>query len=86
MADIFFTISIVLVGAGAVLSAVRLLRGPSAADRAVALDAITLISMPIMVGAAVASGRVIYLDVALVYSLLAFLGVMSLARYLDRGI
>jgi multicomponent Na+:H+ antiporter subunit F len=63
-----------------------LLAGPTAADRAVALDVLTLIFMPAMVGVAVLADRSIYLDVALVYGLLSFLGVMSLARYIDRGL
>jgi multicomponent Na+:H+ antiporter subunit F len=31
-------------------------------------------------------GRHIYLDVALVYALLSFLGVIAVARYLERGL
>ncbi len=78
--------AMVLAGAGVFLAATRLFRGPTAADRAVALDVMTLIFTPAMVGYAVLSGRVIYLDVALVYALLSFLGVIALARYLDRGL
>ncbi len=72
--------------AAVVLSMLRMFRGPTATDRAVALDVVTLVLMPTMVGLAVFTGRVIYIDVALVYGLLSFLGVMSLARYLDRGL
>lgn len=77
----------VFLAAGAVLlAASRLFRGPTAADRAVALDVLTLVFTPVMVGYAVISGRAVYLDVALVYALLSFLGVIALARYLDRGL
>lgn len=69
-----------------VLAVFRLLKGPDIPSRAVALDVLTLITMPLMVALAVVSGRAIYLDVALVYGILAFLGVVSLARYYDRGI
>ena len=75
-----------LAAAGVLLAAIRLFRGPTAADRAVALDVLTLVVTPIMVGYAVLSGRSAYLDVALVYALLSFLGVIALARYLDRGL
>ena len=75
-----------LAAAGVLLAAIRLFRGPTAADRAVALDVLTLVVTPIMVGYAVLSGRSVYLDVALVYALLSFLGVIALARYLDRGL
>ena len=73
-------------GAGILLATWRLLKGPDAPNRAVALDVLTLITMPLLVGLAVMNDRAIYLDVALVYAVLAFLGVVALARYYDRGI
>lgn len=75
-----------LAGAGMLLALIRLLKGPNIPSRAVALDVLTLITMPVMVGLAITSGRVIYLDVALVYGILSFLGVISLARYFDQGV
>lgn len=78
--------ALVFAGAGLILATLRLLKGPDAPNRAVALDVLTLIAMPLMIGAAIYSGRKIYLDVALVYAVLAFLGVVALARYYDRGI
>jgi multicomponent Na+:H+ antiporter subunit F len=78
--------ALIFAGAGLVLAAWRMLRGPDAPNRAVALDVMTLITTPLMVGVAMASGRAIYLDVALVYAVLAFLGVVALARYYERGL
>ncbi len=86
MADTILLIALVLAAGAVLLAVLRLLRGPTAADRAVALDVMTLVFVPGMVALAVFSGRKIYLDVALVYGVLSFLGVMSLARYFDRGI
>ncbi len=86
MADNILLIALVLAAGAVLLAVLRLLRGPTAADRAVALDVMTLVFVPGMVALAVFSGRKIYLDVALVYGVLSFLGVMSLARYFDRGI
>lgn len=79
-------LAIFLVAGAVLLAATRLFRGPTAADRAVALDVLTLVFTPVMVGYAVISGRAVYLDVALVYAVLSFLGVIALARYLDRGL
>jgi len=79
-------VALVLAGAGILLSLWRLVRGPCPATRAVALDTLTLITMPLMVGLAVWTGRGIYVDVALVYGVLSFLGVLSIARYCDRGV
>ncbi len=70
----------------AVLAFARVLAGPSAADRTVGLDGMTIISISIIAFIAVVSGRVIYIDVALVYGLVSFLGVVAVARYLERGL
>ncbi len=86
MVDNILLIALALAAGAVLLAVIRLLRGPTAADRAVALDVMTLVFVPAMVALAVVSGRKIYLDVALVYGVLSFLGVMSLARYFDKGI
>ena len=55
-------------------------------DRIVAIDTLTVISIGLIVLYAHLSGRFVYLDVALVYGLLSFLGVLATARYLEKGI
>ena len=86
MADLILELALVLAGIGVLLASYRLLKGPCPPSRAVALDVLTLITIPLLVGAAVMTGRAIYLDVALVYGLLSFLGVVSLARYFEKGV
>ncbi len=86
MADAVAWALLGLMGAGTLLSFVRLMLGRTVADRAVALDAATLITTNVMVLSALLSGRSFLLDVALVYAVLSFLGVLALARYLDGGI
>lgn len=44
----------------------------------------TIISLSGIAMFACCFGRVIYLDVALVYGILSFLGVIALARYLEK--
>ncbi len=85
MADLLLTLA-GLAAAGAFLLALyRFVAGPHAVDRVVAFDVLTVISVTGIVLAALASGREIYLDVALVYALLSFLGVIVAARYLEGG-
>jgi multicomponent Na+:H+ antiporter subunit F len=79
-------LALVLGAAAALLSTYRLMKGPGAASRAVAMDVLTLITMPMMAGLALWMHRAIYVDVALVYAILSFLGVTALARYADRGV
>lgn len=74
-----------LAGVAFLLALVRFLKGPTAADRVVAFDVLTIISITGIVLLALLGGREIYLDVALVYALLSFLGVIVVARYLERG-
>jgi multicomponent Na+:H+ antiporter subunit F len=75
-----------LVGVAFLLALYRFFKGPSSADRIVAFDVLTIISVTAIALVAVAEGRGIYLDVALVYALLSFLGVIVVARYLERGL
>lgn len=79
-------LSLVLAAAAALLAVWRLLKGPGPFDRAVAMDVLCLVTMPMMAALALYTGRGIYLDVALVYAVLSFLGVTALARYADRGL
>ncbi len=74
-----------LIGLGLVLSFLRMLSGPTAPDRAVAVDTMTTIIVASLVLLGFILGRYVYLDVALVYSLISFIGLVALARFLERG-
>jgi len=83
------TIAIVflsIIGFGIFLSLLRMLIGPTASDRAVAVDTITTTVVALLVILGLVFERFIYLDVSLVYSLLAFVGLVALARLLEKGI
>lgn len=86
MAETIYLIAAALVLAGIVIAFMRLVAGPTSADRAVALDAMTALSITLITYLAAVLGRVIYLDVALVYALISFIGVVAIARYLERGL
>ncbi len=86
MAEILFTVALILMCGGLIMGLIRLLMGPTAADRTVALDVMTIISMSIMCLAAVFFKRIIYIDTAFVYGLISFIGVITIARYLERGL
>ena len=67
------------------LTGVRLVLGPSLADRVVALELIALIAVAIMVVYAIQVGRPAFMDVALVLALTAFMATVGFARFLERG-
>lgn len=71
---------------GLVLALVRLLRGPTLADRIVAVDMLTILAVVLIALYAHVAGRSAYLDVGLVYGLLSFLSVLAIARFMDRGL
>lgn len=86
MAELLIYVSAVLTGLAFLLALYRFFAGPSPADRVVAFDVLTIISVTAIVLIALVAARGIYLDVALVYGLLSFLGVIVIARYLERGL
>jgi multicomponent Na+:H+ antiporter subunit F len=78
---------LVIIFGACLFCALRAALGPTAPDRVVAIDAL----VSLMIGALVLLGvyyrAPIYLDVALVYAFLAFLGTLAIAKYLEgRGI
>ncbi len=86
LADIILNIAAVFITIAIVLASIRLIIGPSIADRIVALDSLTIISISLIVFIALFSGRVIFLDVAMIYAILSFTGVIAVARYIEGGL
>lgn len=65
---------------------IRFIKGPSLVDRVVAFDSMTITSLVVIGVIAFLSNRAIYFDVAVVYGLLSFLGVIIVAKYIQRGL
>ncbi len=86
MANTLFTIAMLIVGLSFLLVTVRFLLGPSVVDRVVALDVLTLSSIGLIVLLAHFLDRVIYVDVSIVYAILSFIGVIVIAKYLERSL
>jgi multicomponent Na+:H+ antiporter subunit F len=85
MVDLLIYLAAALAGVAFLLALGRFVRGPSAADRVIAFDVMTIAAITGIVFSALTLERSIYLDVALVYALLSFLGVIVVARYLEGG-
>ncbi|HHE38411.1 MAG TPA: cation:proton antiporter [Candidatus Cloacimonetes bacterium] len=86
MVEIILNISFGITIVALLLAFIRMIIGPTVADRVVSLDVMTIISISIIVYIGSLAGRIIYLDVAMVYALISFLGVVAVARYLERGL
>lgn len=79
-------IYLLLIAVATLLSMYRVFRGPTTVDRLVAVDIMTIITTGLMVLFALYYRRAIFLDVALVYAILAFVGVIAFARYMEGGL
>lgn len=78
-------IILVLLSVAIFLAFSRLARGPSLADRVVALDLITSLVVGVIAIYAVATDEPVYLDIALVLALITFLGTVAFARFIEKG-
>lgn len=74
-----------ILAAAAVLVCVRLLRGPSLADRVASLDLLVVILIAKAGVWTVATGDSWYLDAALVLAVLGFVATVAFARFMERG-
>lgn len=73
----------ILVLAAALMLA-RVVRGPSTAERIVALDAILVVIVCGIVVLAARTDSSVFLDLAVVAALLGFAGTVTVARFIER--
>lgn len=62
----------------------RLAKGPVAADRVIAMDLMSMLVVVFLVVLSIYTGKTTYLDVAIAYACIAFLGTIALARFIHR--
>jgi multicomponent Na+:H+ antiporter subunit F len=74
----------VMIGVALLLVFVRLARGPSLSDRVIALDLMAVLAVSLIAMVAFEADQPIFLDAAIVLALVAFLGTVAFARYLER--
>ena len=85
MVNTIFSIAMLIIGLSFLLVIVRFLKGKSVADRVVALDVLTISSIGLIVLLAHFLDRGIYIDVSIVYAILSFIGVIIVAKYLEKS-
>ena len=64
----------------------RFLKGPTLADRVIAFDVMNIIGVSLLVLLSLYFQRSLYLDIALVFGLIGFLGTTIFGRYIEKGI
>jgi multicomponent K+:H+ antiporter subunit F len=68
-----------------ILAGWRLLRGPTLADRILALDTLYVNSVALLVLIGIHFGTVIFFEAALIIAMMGFVSTVALAKYLLRG-
>ena len=86
MVSLLLNIALVLIVLSMLISLIRFIVGPEAVDRLVSFDVLTISSIALIGIVSFTAGRIIYLDIALVYGLLSFIGLIIVAKYLEKGL
>ncbi len=66
-------------------AAFRLLHGPRAQDRVLAMDALYVNAMLLLLVFGIGSGTTLYFEIALAIGLMGFVATVALAKFLMRG-
>ena len=85
MMNLALNIAFALVAAAFVLSFLRLLKGPDATDRILALDTLYINAIAILVLLGIHLACPLYFEAALLIALMGFVGTVALAKFLLRG-
>lgn len=64
----------------------RAIKGPTIPDRVVAVDAMTTVIVVMLGVYSFVQESVFFMDVALVLAVIAFVGTVTIAKYLDEGV
>jgi multicomponent K+:H+ antiporter subunit F len=83
--DAALTAAQVLLGLAMACATVRLLRGPRAQDRVLALDTLYVNAMLLMLTYGMRDASAVYFEAALVIAVLGFVSTAAAAKFLLRG-
>ena len=83
--DIAVAVSAAMLLAAVVCAGLRIVRGPAAPDRVVALDMLSVLGVAAVGVAVVVSGSVAFIDIALGVALVGFLATVAFAGFIERG-
>jgi multicomponent Na+:H+ antiporter subunit F len=78
------TVAFLMLSGAMALTFLRLVRGPTLPDRVIALDLFAVLSSAFLTIYAIDTNQEVFLDVAIVLALIAFLGTVAFALYIER--
>lgn len=85
MLNVALTISLAAIVGALVLNLYRLLRGPDAVDRIIALDTLYINTIALLIVLGIRLDTTLYFEVALLIALVGFVSTVALCKYLLRG-
>ena len=85
MIELATNLGITVLGVTSILTLIRLMLGPTVADRIAAADNIFLNGLAIIVLLGIRFGTSMYLDPALIIAAVFFIGTVSLCKFWLRG-
>lgn len=78
-------LTIALISLAVLLNIYRLVKGPDAPDRILALDTLYINAIALILLFGMILGTRLYLEAALLIAVMGFVGTVALAKYLKRG-
>ena len=85
MITIALYLTIGMVTLAVVLNVYRLIKGPDAPDRVLALDTLYINAIALIILLGITLGTRMYLESALLIAVMGFVGTVAMAKYLKRG-
>ncbi|MFL1454779.1 K+/H+ antiporter subunit F [Marinobacter sp. GN3S48] len=85
MITVALYITIAMVMLAALLNVYRLIKGPDAPDRVLALDTLYINAIALIILLGITLGTRMYLEAALLIAVMGFVGTVAMAKYLKRG-
>ena len=70
-----------MIGIAILVSFIRFIKGTSLADRVVAFDTMSILSISLLVLLSISLKEAFYFDIAFVFALIGFIGVIVFARF-----
>nr|WP_272210626.1 cation:proton antiporter [Marinicella sp. W31]MDC2876527.1 cation:proton antiporter [Marinicella sp. W31] len=80
--DVAADLSIAILSLALLLTAFRVIKGPTLPDRVLALDMLVAVAMGFIVVIAIRTGFTLYIDIAIALGLVGFLATVAFARFI----
>lgn len=82
--DFLYYIILPILSVSALMVFIRFIKGPHVADRVLSLDLLITIGLGIITVVSVITNQSTFLDIALIFALIAFLSTVAFSYYLEK--